>query len=109
MTGLSRDEYIQQQVANIIIPACTRNNIPLLIDGDGLQVVNKNPDIVKGYSKCVLTPNAMEFKRLWNAVISSDESKQPPLTLPIDKELQSILDKSNKAMESSSSSSSSEI
>ena len=35
-----------------------------MIDADGLYIVTKDLDLVKGYSECILTPNKNEFQRL---------------------------------------------
>lgn len=37
---------------------------PLVIDADGLYIVTKDLDLVKGYKECILTPNKNEFQRL---------------------------------------------
>lgn len=38
---------------------------------DGLWLIAQWPDIIHGYQKAVLTPNHVEFTRLWEAVVSS--------------------------------------
>lgn len=40
------------------------NNKHMVIDADGLYIVTKNLDLVKGYKNCILTPNKNEFARL---------------------------------------------
>lgn len=42
---------------------------PLIIDGDGLFLLSRAPELVRGCRRAVLTLNAMEFKRLWDAVM----------------------------------------
>jgi ATP-dependent NAD(P)H-hydrate dehydratase len=42
--------------------------LPLIIDGSGLNFVAETPEIVRGYSNCILTPNIAEFGRLAAAV-----------------------------------------
>ena len=37
---------------------------PLVIDADGLYIVTKDLELVKGYKECILTPNKNEFQRL---------------------------------------------
>ncbi len=39
-------------------------NTPMVIDADGLYIVTKNLDLVKGYPHAVLTPNKNEYQRL---------------------------------------------
>lgn len=83
--GLSKDPYIQHQVSTCVIPTVKQHNIPLVIDGDGLAIINDKPDLVKGYTHCILTPNAMEFKRLWIAVFGEDNNEHPvpPMGVPL--------------------------
>ena len=44
-------------------------NIPVVIDADGLWHLTNNPLIIKGYKRAVLTPNAVEFSRLVHSVL----------------------------------------
>ena len=37
---------------------------PLVIDADGLYIVTKNLDLVRGYPHAILTPNKNEYQRL---------------------------------------------
>lgn len=37
---------------------------PMVIDADGLYIVTKNLDLVKGYKHVILTPNKNEYARL---------------------------------------------
>ena len=52
-------------------------NVPIIIDADGLKVVCSHPDTVKGYKRVVLTPNAPELWRLADALGISHEQKPP--------------------------------
>jgi ATP-dependent NAD(P)H-hydrate dehydratase len=61
--GLGRDPLIMETVTELLENAKIRE-VPLVIDADGLWLINKNPSLVEGYSNAVLTPNAAEFKRL---------------------------------------------
>lgn len=36
---------------------------------DGLSMVTKNPKIIHGYKKAILTPNAVEFDRLFSSMV----------------------------------------
>lgn len=40
------------------------NKKHMVLDADGLYIVTKNLDLVKGYKNCILTPNKNEFGRL---------------------------------------------
>ena len=61
--GLGRDSLMQDTAANIIAEVRKRQ-MPLVVDADGLFLVQNRPEIVHGYASAVLTPNVMEFKRL---------------------------------------------
>ncbi|KAF4835834.1 ATP-dependent (S)-NAD(P)H-hydrate dehydratase [Colletotrichum tropicale] len=71
--GLGRDPLMQDTVARVIRAARERS-IPLVLDADALQLVQKDPGLVKGYALAVLTPNVVEFSRLCKA-LGIDEGK----------------------------------
>ena len=54
---------------SIVIDKCKERNIPIVIDADGLWFLTNNPNVIRGYKKAVLTPNAMEFSRLVHSVL----------------------------------------
>jgi len=61
--GLGRDPLMLETVTELLENAKVRD-LPLVIDADGLWLINKNPSLIEGYPNAVLTPNAAEFKRL---------------------------------------------
>jgi len=61
--GLGREKLMQDTCAAVII-AAKKQNMPFVLDADGLHLVNTNPSLVKGYKECILTPNVVEFGRL---------------------------------------------
>ncbi len=65
--GLGRDPLMQNTVA-VVIRAARRANLSLVLDADALFAVQNEPDLVKGYKDCVLTPNVVEFGRLAKAL-----------------------------------------
>lgn len=65
--GLGRDPLMQETVARII-RAARKQSIPFVLDADALQLVQNDPDLVKGYRLAVLTPNVVEFGRLCEAL-----------------------------------------
>lgn len=65
--GLGRDGVTLQVVAEVIKEARSRS-IPFVLDADGLLVVTEDPNIIKGYKDCILTPNVVEFGRLAKAL-----------------------------------------
>ncbi|KAI8374873.1 Ribokinase-like protein [Blakeslea trispora] len=61
--GLSRDEVMQETTRQLILRA-REQNMAIVVDADGLYLVQQHPETVKDYKKAVLTPNVVEFKRL---------------------------------------------
>ncbi len=47
-----------------VIKALREREIPIVIDADGLFIVTRNLELVRGNPRCVLTPNKAEFARL---------------------------------------------
>lgn len=54
-------------VARVIEVAKARD-LPLVVDADGLWLIERRPQLVEGYGAAVLTPNAAEFRRLAQAL-----------------------------------------
>lgn len=69
--GLGRDDQVLNAVKSVIL-ACRERGLPLVIDADGLWLIERAPDILKGYGNAVMTPNLAEFARLAKAVTGSD-------------------------------------
>ncbi|KAL1773154.1 ATP-dependent (S)-NAD(P)H-hydrate dehydratase isoform X1 [Sigmodon hispidus] len=68
--GLGRDDLLLKNVRGIL-EATKARDIPVVIDADGLWLIAQQPALIHGYQKAILTPNRMEFSRLWEAVLSS--------------------------------------
>lgn len=47
-----------------VIEAARKQNMPFVLDADGLNLAQVHPDLVHGYRECILTPNVVEFGRL---------------------------------------------
>jgi len=47
-----------------VIEAARKENIPFVLDADGLNIAQTRPELVQGYRECILTPNVVEFGRL---------------------------------------------
>jgi NAD(P)H-hydrate repair Nnr-like enzyme with NAD(P)H-hydrate dehydratase domain len=80
--GLGLDPQVLATV-RLVVLAARRADLPLIIDADGLQLVNADPALVAGYSRVVLTPNAAEFRRLWIAVFGA-KGTPPDFDVPSD-------------------------
>ncbi|KAI9740565.1 MAG: hypothetical protein M1834_005146 [Cirrosporium novae-zelandiae] len=64
--GLGRDPLMLDTCATVI-EAAKRENMPFVLDADGLYLVQTRPELVRGYDQCILTPNVVEFGRLARA------------------------------------------
>ncbi|KAH6562936.1 hypothetical protein BASA60_000936 [Batrachochytrium salamandrivorans] len=62
--GLSRDP-VMQETAKRIIQHAVSINTPLVVDADGLRLIEQHHSLVMGYKNVVLTPNINELKRLY--------------------------------------------
>lgn len=65
--GLGRDQLMQDTVAEVI-RAARKANLSLVLDADALFTIQNDPDLIRGYEECVLTPNLVEFSRLAKAL-----------------------------------------
>ncbi|XP_037542439.1 ATP-dependent (S)-NAD(P)H-hydrate dehydratase isoform X1 [Nematolebias whitei] len=65
--GLGREESLLKTAKEVIERSKARD-IPIVIDADGLWLVTQQPSIIQGYQKGILTPNFMEFTRLFEAL-----------------------------------------
>jgi len=76
--GLGRDEVTLKQVAAIIKAARSRDPpVPMVLDADCLWLIQENPDLIKGFKDCILTPNVVEFARLAKAIHINVKSGDP--------------------------------
>jgi hypothetical protein len=66
-----------QEAARIAIQLARARNLYIVIDADGLYVIQDEPALVRGYRKAVLTPNVVEFKRLCDRVVSPSQPGGP--------------------------------
>ncbi|RDA83787.1 hypothetical protein CP532_5202 [Ophiocordyceps camponoti-leonardi (nom. inval.)] len=65
--GLGRDRLMQATVARVVT-AAREKGMPIVLDADALLLVQRRPGLVRGYAGAVLTPNVVEFGRLWDAL-----------------------------------------
>ncbi|CAH8532822.1 unnamed protein product [Schistosoma mattheei] len=67
--GLGLTENVENTTK--LIDYCKHSNKPIVIDADALHIVTQNPSLIEGYDKTILTPNTVEFSRLYYSVFSS--------------------------------------
>ncbi|XP_002128923.2 ATP-dependent (S)-NAD(P)H-hydrate dehydratase isoform X1 [Ciona intestinalis] len=72
--GLGRVDATLNTVKEILIKL-KKQEIPIVIDADGLFLITRDPSIIHGYTKAILTPNVVEFQRLSKAMNLNWESK----------------------------------
>ncbi|KAK3300783.1 Ribokinase-like protein [Chaetomium fimeti] len=65
--GLGRDRLMQDTCA-VVLRAARARGMPVVLDADALQIVQRDPALVRGYALAVLTPNVVEFARLARAL-----------------------------------------
>ncbi|XP_074155641.1 ATP-dependent (S)-NAD(P)H-hydrate dehydratase isoform X2 [Sminthopsis crassicaudata] len=68
--GLGRDDALLENAKGIIEKAKDKG-IPLIIDADGIWLITQQPSLIQDYPKAILTPNCMEFKRLYEAMFNT--------------------------------------
>ncbi|XP_019862654.1 PREDICTED: ATP-dependent (S)-NAD(P)H-hydrate dehydratase-like isoform X2 [Amphimedon queenslandica] len=71
--GLGRDNAILRTVKELLKLAKEQEK-NIIIDADGLYLITNDPQPIKGYPNCILTPNKIEFDRLYHKVFSSPPS-----------------------------------
>ncbi|XP_077584059.1 ATP-dependent (S)-NAD(P)H-hydrate dehydratase isoform X1 [Stigmatopora nigra] len=65
--GLGREDFLLKTAKEVIEKSKARD-IPIIIDADGLYLVTKQPSVIQGYQKGIITPNFMEFTRLYETL-----------------------------------------
>jgi len=76
--GLGRDGAVLKSTSEAI-RAARDANVPLVLDGDALWLLKDQPDLIRGYKRAIITPNAMEFDRLHRAAFNDQPA--PPIKL----------------------------
>lgn len=66
--GLGRAEAARGLLKTVVAKARSLS-LPLVVDADALHFVAQDPDMVRGYQRALLTPNAAELELLCNAVL----------------------------------------
>ncbi|XP_035709347.1 ATP-dependent (S)-NAD(P)H-hydrate dehydratase isoform X2 [Folsomia candida] len=84
--GMGRDPKILNVVAQVI-EKLKELDKPMIIDADGLFLVTSNVELIRNYSKVILTPNSMEFSRLISAVLGEEVKPAPSASAEKVKEL----------------------
>ncbi|KAG0372056.1 hypothetical protein BGX24_000800 [Mortierella sp. AD032] len=77
--GLSRDKGMLL-AAKHAIESAKDQDMPIVIDADGLFLIQNEPAIIQGYKKAVLTPNLVEFSRLCDAMKVDTDDEEAELS-----------------------------
>jgi len=84
-TGLGRDKLIQDYVCRVI--QCTQqSDIPTIIDADALWTINTHLDLIQNNHNVILTPNVVEYQRLWAQIFEKE----------VDKSVEGVMELSNR-------------
>ena len=70
--GLGSDPAVEE-AAVLLLRKARALGISLLVDADGLKLVARQPGLVRGYARAVLTPNAVEFERMARSLGLAEE------------------------------------
>lgn len=73
--GLGRDPEVMKTAAQAILLA-RQVELPIVLDGDALWLLKDMPELLRGYRKAVITPNAVEFDRLLQAANITRDGEQ---------------------------------
>ncbi|KAI0600363.1 Ribokinase-like protein, partial [Biscogniauxia sp. FL1348] len=82
--GLGRDP-LMHDVAARVLAAARERDLPAVVDADALALVVKTPELVMGWKGVVLTPNVVEFGRLWKGIVGEGEGKEEGETKRVEK------------------------
>lgn len=66
--GAGRDPMMVDCICKLIAKARSMD-LPLVLDADALWMLEQRPELIHGYSRAILTPNAAEFARLCSAMV----------------------------------------
>jgi len=69
--GLGRNDQVLSTIGSLI-SVLKEKNVPVVLDADALYFVSKCPEIVRGYTSAILTPNVVEFDRLYSSVFRTE-------------------------------------
>lgn len=69
--GLGRNDQALSTVGSLIT-SLKEKEIPIVLDADALYFVSQCPEIVRGYTRAILTPNIVEFDRLYSSVFRTE-------------------------------------
>ncbi|XP_054718958.1 ATP-dependent (S)-NAD(P)H-hydrate dehydratase-like [Uloborus diversus] len=65
--GLGRETSIFDSIRDVIESAKSKD-VPIVFDADALFFLNNAPEVIHSYKKAILTPNKIEFGRLYKSV-----------------------------------------
>ncbi|CEH17799.1 Predicted sugar kinase [Ceraceosorus bombacis] len=63
--GLGRDKHMQT-AGKIAIQLAKSQQLPIVVDADGLWLLSNEPNLLKGYNNAILTPNVGKVDRISN-------------------------------------------
>ncbi len=64
-----------------VLQSLRKDNVPVVIDADGLHLIKNNLELLRGWTAATLTPNRNEYARLADAVGIKVDEKDPTAQL----------------------------
>lgn len=65
-----------QSIGRVAIEVAKAQEKYVVLDADGLWLIQNEPHLVKDYKRAILTPNVVEFKRLCDSMVRHMKSLQ---------------------------------
>lgn len=87
--GLGRTNEAFENI-KIAIKEARSQNIPIIIDADGLFLLADDTSHILGYKKCILTPNYMEFKRLYDKSFVEEEYEEESKFISLESQCEAV-------------------
>jgi len=84
--GLGRSQQMMGTIS-MILEKIKILQIPVVIDGDGIEHVRLSPGVLQGYTRAVITPNTEELSSLAQSLLDNHQANQD-----LDKEVPQVLE-----------------
>ncbi|CAF0713339.1 unnamed protein product [Brachionus calyciflorus] len=87
--GLGRTEEAMSYI-RIGLKQAKSHDIPIVIDSDCLYLLADEISLIKGYKKCILTPNFKEFKRLYEKTFKDEEYNEVSIQVTLELKCEAV-------------------
>ncbi|QOU21020.1 hypothetical protein BRETT_000737 [Brettanomyces bruxellensis] len=93
--GFGRDP-VMLLTLEFILDEIKARHLPVILDADALYLVSQKPNVIRGYSNAILTPNIVEYRRICKAVNIKDADNTKEVHLLSKAMNVTVLQKGNK-------------